>query len=121
MFSITVLALRQPQLRVLPDSSGVWPTMVVFPQSQRHRQTVVPFADRSPVGSSATSRPNRCPDKSFCPGLTFVTQPQSNTVPRWRARGSSRMVPPQVHRHSQTVYPFFRSSVLETTVRFPIR
>lgn len=121
MFSITVLALRQPQLRFAPCSSWVTSASVSFPQSQRHRQTVVPFADRSPVGSSATSRPNRCPDRSFCPGLTFVTQPQSDTVPRWRARVSSRMVPPQLHRHSQTVYPFFRSSVLETTVRFPVR
>lgn len=120
ILSRTTLACRQPQLFVFPDCSSVWPTTVIFPQSQRQRQTVVPDVFRGCVDSMATNLPKRCPVISRCPGFTLVWHPQSRTVPRCYVLVPSSITPPQSHSHSQTVYPFLRLGVAERTVRFPI-
>jgi hypothetical protein len=105
----------------ISELSNVCLLIITFPQSQRHRQMAVPELLRSCVVSTATSRPNRCPDISRCPGLTLVWQPQSRIVPRCRVLVSSSIIPPQSHSHSQTVYPFLRRSVADSTCSLPTR
>ena len=108
---------KQPQDCVPPLARLLLITLVVWPQSHLHSQISEPHRI-SPVGFTATSRPNRCPVRSTRIFPAFM-QPQEGILFPFRAPVVITVIFPQSHLHSQTTCPFLRASVAARTISFP--
>ena len=106
--SLAAFGLAHPQDEVCPRLSLLLLTIVSPPQSQTHRQRILPSAAASDTGSIAVRRPNFLPRRSFARGFAH---PQLLEKPeRSHASGTSSTLP-QEHLHRHVPSSFERTAV----------
>jgi len=112
--------LEHPQERLFPVRRFAREACVVFPQSHLHSHTTL-VPSRCSVGRIAVRLPNFCPAISLPAFFHFLEQPQELIRFPVRLAAATYTIFPQSQIHSQTTFPFFRSSVGRMATSFPKR